>query len=147
MFALVQPDDDNGVPITKGELLRALSKGKASSPGDDGVTYAVLRLLQKVPGNPLLRLFDLCLRDGHLPQAWTSSTILPISEPCTTNSGPSLLLHPFASTHHCLVDLYSCLSRDSVLAFVDLKSPFDVANRDPPRWELPCRGGWACMPL
>ena len=37
---------------------------------------------------------------------------------------------PQRSTHHCLVDLYSRLSQDSVVAFIDLKSAFDIANRD-----------------
>lgn len=34
------------------------------------------------------------------------------------------------STHHCLVELYSRLSPNSVVAFIDLKSAFDIANRD-----------------
>ncbi|KAK3889118.1 hypothetical protein Pcinc_006860 [Petrolisthes cinctipes] len=37
---------------------------------------------------------------------------------------------PQRSTRHCLVDQYSRLSRDSVMAFIDLRSAFDVANRD-----------------
>ena len=37
---------------------------------------------------------------------------------------------PQCSTHHCLVDLYFHLFRDNAVAFADLKSVFDVANRD-----------------
>ena len=37
---------------------------------------------------------------------------------------------PRRSTHHCLAELYTRLSSSSVVAFVDLKSAFDVANRD-----------------
>ncbi len=37
---------------------------------------------------------------------------------------------PQRCTHHCLVDLYSRLSCDSVVAFMDLKSAFDVATRE-----------------
>ena len=37
---------------------------------------------------------------------------------------------PQRSTHHCLMDLYARLSPGSVVAFIDLKSAFDVANRD-----------------
>ena len=36
---------------------------------------------------------------------------------------------PQRSTHHCLVDLYSRLSRDSVATFINLQSAFHVANR------------------
>ena len=160
MAALLQSDDDDDVPLTDAELCRALSRGKASSPGDDGITYTVLRLLQQVPGNPLLRLYNLCLRDGYVPQAWTTSTIIPIPKPGTAQFRPisltscfckvmeRILLNrllyrlqdqlsprlfgfvPQRNTHHCLVDLYSRLSQDSVVAFVDLKSAFDIANRD-----------------
>ncbi|KAK3884719.1 hypothetical protein Pcinc_011037 [Petrolisthes cinctipes] len=67
MSALLQDDDDDAEEITEEELRRALSRGRASSPGDDGITYAVLRLLQQVPGNPLLRMYNLCLRVYHEP--------------------------------------------------------------------------------
>ncbi|MPC54158.1 Retrovirus-related Pol polyprotein from type-2 retrotransposable element R2DM [Portunus trituberculatus] len=132
MSALLQEDDDDAELITEEELRRALSQGKASSPGDDGITCAVFRLLQQVPGNPLLRLYNLCLLQGCAPRAWTSSTIIPIPKPGTAKFRPISLTSCFCkrSTHHCLVDLYSRLSRDSVVAFVDLKSAFDVANRD-----------------
>ena len=102
----------------------------------------------------------MCLRDGCLPRAWTTSTIIPIPKPGTAKFRPisltpcfskvlerillSRLMYrledrlsprlfgflPRRSTHHCLLDLYSRLSIDSVVAFLDLKSAFDVANRD-----------------
>ncbi|MPC18494.1 hypothetical protein E2C01_011379 [Portunus trituberculatus] len=69
MSALLQRDDDEDTPITKEELRRApLTRGKASSPGDDGITYAVLRLLQEVPGNFLL----------HLPDFTIGGTVIPL---------------------------------------------------------------------
>ncbi|XP_068205189.1 uncharacterized protein [Palaemon carinicauda] len=37
---------------------------------------------------------------------------------------------PQRSTLHCLAELYSRLSSKSVVAFLDLKSAFDIANRD-----------------
>ncbi|KAK3868773.1 hypothetical protein Pcinc_025811 [Petrolisthes cinctipes] len=77
MSALLKDDDDDAEQITEEELRRALSRGRGSSPGDDSITYAVLRLLQQVPGNPLLRLYNLCLHDGCVPRAWTSSKIVP----------------------------------------------------------------------
>ena len=82
--ALLQTDEEDNVPITQDELRRALLKGKATSPGEDDMTYNVLRLLQKVPGNPLLQLYNLCFRKGYVPQAWTSSTIIPIPKPGTS---------------------------------------------------------------
>ena len=37
---------------------------------------------------------------------------------------------PQWGTHHCLMELYTRLSFTSVVAFIDLKGAFDVANRD-----------------
>ncbi len=56
MVALLRADEDDDVLITGDELRRALARCKATAPGDDGVTYQVLRLLLKVPRNPLLQL-------------------------------------------------------------------------------------------
>ncbi|XP_076054497.1 uncharacterized protein LOC143033192 [Oratosquilla oratoria] len=81
MGALLQTDEDDDIPFTEDELHRALARVKNSAPGEDGLTYQVLRLLQNVPSNPLLQLFNLCLRLGHVPSAWTKSTIIPIPKP------------------------------------------------------------------
>ena len=40
--------------ITEDELQHALTRNKATASGDDGITYPILRLLLKVPGNLLL---------------------------------------------------------------------------------------------
>ncbi|XP_076059709.1 uncharacterized protein LOC143036346 [Oratosquilla oratoria] len=37
---------------------------------------------------------------------------------------------PHRSTHHCLFELYTRLSPTSIVAFLDLKSAFDIANKD-----------------
>ena len=67
--ALLDRDEEDDVAITDNELQRALARGKATSPGDDGITYAVLRALLTVPGNPLPRLYNLCFRLGYVPRA------------------------------------------------------------------------------
>ena len=158
--ALLGKDEEDDVVITEGELRRALTQGKASAPGDDGITYAVLRALLDVPGNPLLRLYNLCFRLGYVPQAWTRSTIVPIPKPGSDKFRPISLTSCFCKvlerillsrlmfrlqdklsprlygflpqrgTHHCLMELYTRLSPVSIVAFIDLKSAFDVANRD-----------------
>jgi len=160
MAALLREDEDDDVPITEDELRRALARSKATAPGDDGVTYQVLCLLLKVPGNPLLQLYNLCFSRGYVPRAWTSSTIVPIPKPGTNKFRPISLTSCFSkvlerifltrlmfrvqdklsprlygflpqrSTHHCLMELYARLSPTSVVAFLDLKSAFDVANRE-----------------
>ncbi|XP_064110238.1 uncharacterized protein LOC135218023 [Macrobrachium nipponense] len=153
--ALLSSDEEDDVPITKGELRCALARSKKSAPGDDGITYAVLCTLIKIPGNPLL-----CLCLGYVPLAWTHSTIVPVPKPGTDKFRPISLTSCFCKvferillsrlmfrlqdklssriygflpqrgTHHCLMELYTRLSPTSVVAFIDLKSAFDVANRD-----------------
>jgi len=160
MAALLRTDEDDNVLITEDELRRALTRGKATAPGEDGITYQVLRLLLKVPGNPLLQLYNLCFSEGYVPRAWTSSIIVPIPKPGTDKFRPISLTSCFCkvlerilltrlmfrleeklsprlygflpqrSTHHCLMELYTRLSPTSVVAFLDLKSAFDIANRE-----------------
>ena len=160
MAALLRADEEDDMLITEDELRRALIRCKTTAPGDDGITYQVLRLLLKVPGNPLLQLYNLCLSRGYVPRAWTSSTIVPIPKPGTDKFRPISLTSCFCkaleriiltrlmfrlqgrlsprlygflpqrSTHHCLMELYTCLSPNSVVAFLDLKSAFDIANRE-----------------
>jgi len=150
MTALLKKDDQEDLPVTEDELRRALAGMKLTAPGDDGLTYQVLRLLQKVPGNPLLQLYNLCLHQGYVPPAWTCSTIVPIPKPGTDKFRPisltscfskvleriilARLMHrlqdtpsprlygflPQRSTHHCLMELYTRLSPTSVVAFLDL---------------------------
>ena len=90
MDNLLQAEEEDDVPITSDELQRALARCMASAPGDDGNIYSVLRLLQKVPGDPLLQLFNLCFQSGHVPRAWTSSTIVATPKPGTDKFPPHL---------------------------------------------------------
>ncbi|XP_064106860.1 uncharacterized protein LOC135215837 [Macrobrachium nipponense] len=160
MASLLESDKEDKELITEDELRRAVMGKKNSAPGEDGLTYQVLRLLQKVPGNPLLQLYNLCYQHGYVPAGWTISTIIPIPNPGTDKYRPISLTSCFSkvferilltrlmyrlqeklsphlygflpqmSTHHCLAELYSRLSSNSVVAFLDLKSAFDIANRD-----------------
>lgn len=93
---LLSKDEDDDIAITEDELRRALNRDKATTPGDDGITYSALRLLLEVPGNPLLQLYNLCLRRGHVPQPWTFSLIVPIPKPGTDKHRPISLTSCFS---------------------------------------------------
>ena len=67
MTALLRADEDDNLFITEDELRRALARGKATTHGNDGVTYQVLHLFFKVPGNLLLWLYNHRLSRGYLP--------------------------------------------------------------------------------
>lgn len=67
MGALLQADEEDNVPITEDELRCALITSKVSAPGEEGITYSILRPLQNISGNPILQLNTLCLQKGCIP--------------------------------------------------------------------------------
>lgn len=64
--------------ITRDELLRAVKRGKSTSPGEDAVTYEILNALAAIKDGPLLRLFNMSYSEGRMPRAWKKSVIVPI---------------------------------------------------------------------
>ena len=80
-FMLGKQHDECDVPYTEWELDAALARGRSTSPGEDGVTYNIIRLLRRVPGNPLLVLYNMSHAEGQLPTSWTSSIVVPIPKP------------------------------------------------------------------
>lgn len=52
-FMMNKEHDDCNILFTEFELNIALTKGRATSPGEDGITYDIIRLLRSVPGSPL----------------------------------------------------------------------------------------------
>lgn len=49
-MAALRKDEEDEIFITEEELIRELARSKVTAPGDDGVTYQVLRKLPKSPG-------------------------------------------------------------------------------------------------
>ena len=67
--------------ITQSELDIALSHGKSSAPGEDGITYQTIRLLNDTicDGiNPIKLLFSAVYKEGLMPWQWKYSIIVPI---------------------------------------------------------------------
>ena len=145
--------------ITEWELENALAKGRSTAPGEDGITYDVLRLLAQVPGNPLLHLYRMSLCEGVLPKSWTHSLIIPIPKAGSDSYRPvsltsclckvmeriilNRLLYriryklspklygfmPGRSTQHCFAEYIVDTEAHTQTVFIDLKSAFDTANR------------------
>ena len=146
--------------ITERELENALTKGRSTSPGEDGITYDVLRLLAQVPGNPLLHLYRMSLCEGVLPNSWTHSLIIPIPKKDSEKYRPISLTSclckvmeriildrlmyrirpklspklygfmPGRSTQHCFAEYLVNTGKHTQTVFIDLKSAFDIANRE-----------------
>ena len=76
--------DEADIPFSADELFAAIKTSKSTAPGDDGITYDIIRLLAKVQvkgKNPLLDLFNLTYSTGSLPTNWKKATIIPIPKP------------------------------------------------------------------
>ena len=151
---------DDAYDISLFELETALEKGRATSPGDDGITYSTLRLLADIPNSPLLELYRQSLRQGVLPDRWTQSLIVPVPKPNSNKFRPISLtscmckvlerivlsrlmleiksklttnLHGFLpgrSTHSCFAEYFIRQEPNTHVAFLDLQAAFDTANRE-----------------
>ncbi|MPC73445.1 hypothetical protein E2C01_067774 [Portunus trituberculatus] len=100
MGVLLEQDGEDSTPFTEDELRRVFARGKLTAPGDDGITYSVLRLLQEVPGNPLLQLYNLYYRVGSAPSTWMCSIILPTPKPGIDKFRPISLLASARQYHY-----------------------------------------------
>ena len=159
-IACASIDPTDHYQITEYELHSALQKGKSTAPGEDGITYNVLRLLGEIPSNPLLQLYRMSLSQGVLPQKWTESLIIPIPKSNSQKFRPISLTScmckvlerivlnrlmfrlegmlspniygfmPECSTQHCFAESFAHTNKGTQTAFIDLQSAFDTANRE-----------------
>ena len=86
--------------ISQNEIDVALSHGKSTAPGEDGITYQVIRYLNgKICDgiNPIQLLFTKVYREGTLPKDWKFSIIIPIPKENSNQLRP--------------ISLTSCLSK------------------------------------
>ena len=77
--------------ITKTEIDIALSHGKSTAPGEDGITYQVIRYLNDdiCDGiNPIQLLFTTVYREGLLPWQWKYSIIIPVPKQDSSKCRP-----------------------------------------------------------
>ena len=69
-------------PITKEETIASLKKCKnKSAPGDDGISYLMLKRLPKRVFQYLINIFNSSLFLGYFPQQWKSAKIKMLPKP------------------------------------------------------------------
>ncbi|KAL2092947.1 hypothetical protein ACEWY4_010259 [Coilia grayii] len=81
------------------ELKKALNGTAYSSPGSDGLCYAMFRQLPDDVLEIVLKLFNKVWNEGTLPVAWKRSTILPFHKPGKDKTDPGNY-RPIALTSH-----------------------------------------------
>ena len=154
--------------ISQTELLYAISGGRSTAPGEDGVTYDILNCLASIPNGPLLALFNLSYEKGRLPKGWKRAIVIPVPKgngtfrpisltSCFCKMMERIILHRLQyqigdllsdniygfirgkGTSDCIV---SCLSTSDVKsrAFIDLQGAFDRVSGDVVLYELACNG-------
>ena len=89
-IACAMRNEFDDAQITQWELDMALASGKSTAPGEDGVTYQVIRLLNRHTrkGNPILILLNMSLMSSCLPSQWTFSLIVPTPKKDSTDLRP-----------------------------------------------------------
>ncbi|KAG0410386.1 hypothetical protein HPB47_012496 [Ixodes persulcatus] len=76
------PGDPASAPFTMGELISPLRQCKTkSTPGPDGITYALLRNLPDEHSEELLTWINQIWTTGQVPEEWKTSWVNPIPKP------------------------------------------------------------------
>ena len=83
---------DSDLPFTMQELSIALQRPKDSSPGDDLITYSMLRNAPSETHQLMLHLFNDSLSNEELPPSWKIASIVPIPKPNDDSLRPISLL-------------------------------------------------------
>ena len=113
----VEPGDDSTTarPVAMIEVKRALAKSKGkSSPGEDKLSYKILKHLPEVCLDRLARYYTLCLNWGYFPIAWKKALVTMIPKPSkdlTPNNYRPISLLP------CLGKLFEKIIKTRVTTF------------------------------
>lgn len=86
-------------PFSYSELKRALKNTKASTPGQDGISYVMLKKLSDESLKIILQFYNKVWEEGILPKRWKEAVIIPIKKPGKDPSIP-LNYRPIALTSH-----------------------------------------------
>ena len=108
-------------PLTYTELTSALSTCSSNSPGPDGVTYSMLKHLNKAQTYSLLAFYNFLLCNGF-PDQWKEATVIPILKP-NKPANNKFSYRPIALLS-CLSKLYEMTINKRLLSFLEGKQFF-----------------------
>uniref|UniRef100_A0A2P2HZJ0 RNA-directed DNA polymerase from mobile element jockey-like n=1 Tax=Hirondellea gigas TaxID=1518452 RepID=A0A2P2HZJ0_9CRUS len=75
------PSNHKYIPIQMYELLNSLKTAKNSTPGEDNISYALLKKLPVKILQELIYLFNTSLTSSTVPQSWKIGKTIPICKP------------------------------------------------------------------
>lgn len=68
-------------PFSEYDLMRAMNKLKNKTPGQDGITNALIKIMNQEYLEELLALYNQSYITGCVPHTWKSGIVLPIPKP------------------------------------------------------------------
>lgn len=71
------------------ELVKTLTSKKNTSPGNDGISYEMLRLLPQDMKRKLLKIFNDVWDSNKIPDEWKEIDIVPVPKPGKDSNDPS----------------------------------------------------------
>ena len=107
-------------PFSMDEFECAIGKTKETTPGEDSVTYKMIKNLPKQAKLYLLKMYNRFYKDSFFPCSWKISTIIPILKP-----GKS----PSSSNSYRPIALTSCLSKLYERLINERLSEYFIMNR------------------
>lgn len=117
---VVNPSDDSehyNMPFSYRELQDALSRCNDTSPGEDTITYSMLRHLPSSALHLMLDVFSSVFRSGVLPDSWLRSTIIPFRKPGKAGTLP-IHYRPIALTS-CVCKLFEKMVNSRLVWFLE----------------------------
>ena len=113
-------------PFTVKDLNSVLSKTKDTSPGEDGVTYQMIRNMPDHAKEHLVQMFNKFFKDSHFPEQWKKAIIIPIPKPGKNPNSPNSY-RPIALTS-CLCKTLERLINERLLEYLVMKKILTTAQ-------------------
>lgn len=107
--------------ITMHELERAI-KSKDTAPGDDQISFSMIEHLPSAGKLILVKLFNMFLETGIVPNQWRKTRIVPIPKP-TQNTQPGNSVRPIALMS-CLCKIFHTVLKHRLEWYLEKKGCF-----------------------
>ena len=103
-------------PFTVKDLHSVLSKTNDTAPGEDGVTYQMIRKMPDHAKKYIIDMYNKFFRDSYFPEKWKRAIIIPIPKPGKNPNSPNSY-RPIALTS-CLCKIFERLINERLLEYL-----------------------------
>ena len=83
----VQNQENFNIPEQR--YFNILNSGKSTAPGIDSITKDILRKLPIDIHHYIIKMYEFCFKNIHVPECWKRGTIITIAKPNTDTSRPA----------------------------------------------------------